>query len=146
MTRPHLRAIASLIALTLALCACEAASKETENMSSVEYLEIVTTEVESTCNALSKLQDLSFGEPVAELGNARIAALPGGGRVGVRAPMADHDKPIVRPYFLVEDIDAKVEAMKELGAEIAMPGTEIPGQGKFAIYMLGGTQHGIWQN
>ena len=111
----------------------------------VHYLEIVTPEVDATCDALEILRGVSFGEPVPELGHARTAPLEGGGRIGVRAPMRETEEPVVRPYLLVEDIKAAVDAAQAAGGEIAMPPTEIPGQGKFAIYILGGIQHGLWQ-
>lgn len=76
----------------------------------VHYLEIVTPDVDPTCDALSRLQGVSFGEPVAALGKARTAELAGGGRVGVRAPMHESEGPVVRPYCLVDDITAAVEA------------------------------------
>lgn len=59
--------------------------------------------------------------------------------------MRETEKPVVRPYLLVEDIEAAVEAAQAAGGEIAMLPTEIPGQGTFAIYILGGIQHGLWQ-
>ena len=83
---------------------------------------------------------------VAEFGNARTADLAGGGRIGVRAPMRETEKPVVRPYLLVDDIEAAVKAARDAGAEIAMPPMPIPGQGTFSIYILGGIEHGLWQN
>ena len=60
--------------------------------------------------------------------------------------MRDTETPIVRPYILVEDIAAAVKVADEAGAVIALPPMEIPGQGMFAIYILGGIEHGLWQN
>ena len=111
----------------------------------VHYLEIVTPDVDATCDALEKLRGVEFGEPIPELGHARTARLDGGGRLGVRAPMRDTDEPVVRPYLLVDDVEAAVQAARAAGGEIAMPPTEIPGRGTFAIYILGGIQHGLWQ-
>ena len=116
-----------------------------EDAVKVHYLEIVTPEVDATCDALENLQGVSFGEPIPELGHARTATLDGGGRIGVRAPMRETEGPVVRPYLLVEDIGGAVDAAQAAGGEIAMAPTEIPGQGKFAIYILGGIQHGLWQ-
>jgi len=116
-----------------------------EDAVKVHYLEIVTPEVDATCDALEKLQGVSFGEPIPELGHARTATLDSGGRIGVRAPMRETEEPVVRPYLLVEDIGAAVDAAQAAGGEIAMAPMEIPGQGKFAIYILGGIQHGLWQ-
>ena len=47
---------------------------------------------------------------------------------------------------LVDDLRAAVQAVEETGALVAMPPTEIPGQGTFAIYLLGGIEHGLWEN
>ncbi len=90
----------------------------------VHYLEIVTPDVDATCAALEKLHGASFG---------------------VRAPMHEAEEPAVRPYVLVDDIDAAAEAAKAAGGEIAHPPMEIPGHGKFAIFIRGGNHHGLWQ-
>lgn len=118
---------------------------EEERAVMIQYLEIVTPDVDATSDALEATRDVSFGEPIPELGNARTAPLENGGRIGVRAPMRETESPVVRPYLLVEDIEAAVDAVHASGAEIAMMPTEIPGQGTFAIYILGGIQHGLWQ-
>ena len=70
---------------------------------------------------------------------------PGGGLVGVRAPMRETEEPVVRPYWLVDDIEAAVAAAVKAGGEIAHPPMEIPGHGTFAIYIQGGIHHGLWQ-
>lgn len=111
----------------------------------IHYLEIVTSEVDAVCAAYTEANGLTFGEPVEALGNARTAKLPGGGMVGVRAPMSETETPVVRPYLLVKDIDAAVAAAESAGAEIALPPMEIPGYGTCAIYFMGGAQHGLWQ-
>jgi predicted enzyme related to lactoylglutathione lyase len=51
----------------------------------------------------------------------------------------------VRPYWLVEDIEAAVAAAEEAGAQIALPPMELPGHGRCAIYFAGGVEHGLWQ-
>ena len=112
----------------------------------IEYLEIVTPDVDAVCATYEKIHGVSFSEPEAGLGGARTAKLAGGGRVGVRAPMHEAEEPVVRPYVLVDDIDAAAQAAEEAGAEIAHPRMEIPGQGKFAIFIQGGIQHALWQN
>lgn len=111
----------------------------------IHYLEIVTEEVDAVCAAYAKVNGVQFGKPVAALGNARTAALPGGGLVGVRAPMHETEKPVVRPYWLVDDIEAAVSAAVTAGGEIAHPPIEISGYGTFAIYIQGNIHHGLWQ-
>jgi len=111
----------------------------------VYYLEIVTTDVDATCAVLANLHGVHFGEGESGLGGARTAALKGGGRIGVRAPMSQEEQPVVRPYILVDEIEAAVGAVEAAGARIALPPTEIPDHGTFAIYFQGGIQHGLWQ-
>lgn len=110
----------------------------------VQYLEIVTPDVDATCATYARLHGVSFSEPKAELGNARTAPL-GGGLIGVRAPMHETEEPVVRPYVLVDDVDEAAKAAEEAGGEIAHPPMEISGRGKFAIYIQGGIHHGLWQ-
>ena len=112
----------------------------------IYYLEIVSNDVDREMKMLTAAQGVTFGEPVAELGGARIADAPGGGMIAVRAPMHGGEKPVARPYFLTESLDARVEALRELGAEIAVASMPIPGQGTIAIYMVDGIEYGLWQN
>jgi predicted enzyme related to lactoylglutathione lyase len=111
----------------------------------IHYLEIVTKEVDAVCAAYTAANGVQFGNPDAGLGNARTARLPGGGLVGVRAPLRETEEPVVRPYWLVDDIDAAVAAAVEAGGEVAHPPMEIPSHGTFAIYIQGGVDHGLWQ-
>ena len=109
------------------------------------YLEIVTPDVDAVCAAYAAAHGVQFGQPDAGLGQARTAPLAGGGLVGVRAPLHETETPAVRPYWLVDDIEAAVAAAVKAGAEIAHPPMEIPGHGTFAIYIQGGVHHGLWQ-
>lgn len=111
----------------------------------VHYLEVVTASVDETCKALAAAHGIEFSQPIPELGNARTADLDGGGRVGVRAPMHGAEKAVVRPYVLVDDIQAAVKAAEAAGAQIMVPPMPIPGQGTCSIYILGGVEHGLWQ-
>lgn len=111
----------------------------------IQYLEIVTQDVDAVCAAYSKLHSVEFGGPDARLGNARTARLEGGGLVGVRAPLRETEAPVVRPYWLVQDLEAAVAEVVEAGGEIAVPPMELPGHGTCAIYLLGGNDHGLWQ-
>ena len=111
----------------------------------VHYLEIVTSDVDAVCSAYAAAGGLQFGEPEAGLGHARTASMPGGGMLGVRAPMHETEEPVVRPYWLVDNLEAALAAAVEVGAEVAHPALEIPGRGRFAIYVQGGVHHGLWQ-
>jgi predicted enzyme related to lactoylglutathione lyase len=111
----------------------------------IYYLEIVTREVDAVCAAYAAANRAEFGAPVAGLGNARTASLSGGGLVGIRAPLHESEEPVVRPYWLVDDIQAALAAAVKASAEVAHPPLEIPGHGTFAIYIQGGIHHGLWQ-
>jgi|SRR4051812_43151109 predicted enzyme related to lactoylglutathione lyase len=111
----------------------------------IYYLEIVTLDVDAVCAAYAAANGVQFGLRDAGLGNARTAGMPGGGLVGVRAPLRETEAPVVRPYWLVEDIEAAVAAVAKAGGKIAHPPMEIAGHGTFAIYIQGGVDHGLWQ-
>jgi predicted enzyme related to lactoylglutathione lyase len=111
----------------------------------VQYLEIVTREVDAVCAAYASALNVQFGEPEAGLGGARTASLADGGVVGVRAPLRESEDPVVRPYWLVPDIDAALAAAVKGGGKIAHPPMEISGHGTFAIYLQGGNDHGLWK-
>lgn len=161
MKVPALRAVLLCVVPALSVCSPRAGDTHAQpqrparavpesgfkkgNAVKIHYLEIVTPDVNPTCDVLEEAHAVSFSEPIAELGNARTALLDNGGRIGVRAPMRETEAPVVRPYVLVDDIEAVVDAARAAGAEIAMTPTEIPGHGKFAIYILGGIQHGLWE-
>ncbi len=118
---------------------------ESESDMQIQYLEIVTKDVDAVCATYAQLHGVTFGDGDAGLGGARTAALPDGGLLGVRAPMHEAEEPVVRPYLLVDDVEAAAKAAAEAGAEIAHPPMEIPGHGTFAIYVQGGIHHGLWQ-
>ncbi|MCB8985289.1 MAG: hydroxylase [Ardenticatenaceae bacterium] len=111
----------------------------------IQYLEIVTREVDAVCAAYASTNNVQFSEPDAGLGGARTAPLAGGGLVGVRAPLREDEDPVVRPYWLVADIEAALASVVEAGGEIALSSMELPGHGTIAIYLQGGNDHGLWQ-
>ena len=111
----------------------------------VHYLEIVTLDVDAVCKSYESFAQVHFGACDPGLGNARTASLADGSMIGVRLPMADWEAPIVRPYYLVSNIDHALERIVESGGEIAHPPLDIPGHGTFAIYILGDNNHGLWQ-
>ncbi len=111
----------------------------------VQYLEIVTSEVDALCAAYASALQVEFGEPEPALGGARTASLTDGGLVGIRAPLRDDEAPVVRPYWLVDDMAVAIAAAVEAGGDLALPAMEIPGHGTCAIYLQGGIDHGLWQ-
>lgn len=112
----------------------------------VQYLEVVTPDVDATCALQERLHGLSFGAPDPVLGGARTAPMANGGMMGVRAPMHDGERPVTRAYALVPDLEAAVASLAETGAEIAVPPMELPGHGRCAIYLQGGIEAGLWES
>ena len=112
----------------------------------VEYLEIVTPEVDALCQQYAEAHGVTFSDPNPGFGGARTAALSDGGRIGIRGPLRPDETPVVRPYTLVTDIKAAVAAAEAAGAQVAMNPMEIPGEGMFAIVINGGIECGFWQN
>lgn len=111
----------------------------------VHYLEIVTEDVDGICAMYEEMHGVSFGQKEAELGHARVAKLPNGNLVGVRAPLADHETPITRAYVAVDDIEVATKRAAERGAVVAYPPTKQGTWGTFAIVIHAGVQHGLWQ-
>ena len=111
----------------------------------VYYMEIITPDPKATADFYTASYGWQFESAVPEFGNAWLATLPSGTQCGIRAPMHDQEKPIVRNYLRVEDIDAAVAKAGEQGAQIALPPMEIPGRGRIAIYFVGGIEQGLWQ-
>ena len=111
----------------------------------VQFLEYVTPNVDTQVDIISKATGLTFTGPVPEFGNAMVAIMPDGGKISVRAPMHETETPVIRPYLLTKDIALAVKDATDAGAEIMHPPLEIPGQGTFAIYRLGGLEQGLWE-
>jgi len=111
----------------------------------VHYLEIVTRDVDGQISLMEQAHGLSFGAEVSDLGQARVAEAPDGSLVGVRAPLAEHEEPIVRTYLKVDDIHRAIEEVEAAGAVIAYPPTQQGETGTWAIYLLAGVQIGLWQ-
>ena len=109
------------------------------------YVEIVSKTVDKQCKALEQVHGLSFGPEVQDLGRAQVAKTPNGVLIGVRAPLAEHEQPIVRIYFAVDDITKAVKAAEAAGAVIAYPPTKQGETGTWAIYILDGIQYELWQ-
>ncbi|RMG95916.1 MAG: hypothetical protein D6705_12555 [Deltaproteobacteria bacterium] len=111
----------------------------------VHYIEFVSPDVDMQCRVLAGALGLTFGAPVADLGNARIASADDGTLVGVRAPLAEHEAPIVRTYFAVDDIESAIAKAQRAGATIAYGPTRQGETGTWAIVLAGEVQVGLWQ-
>ena len=136
-----------IVAIAL-LSASETAEKPNQkgrtNMR-IHYMEIVCHDVAAQCAALERVHGLSFGPAVADLGQARVAEAPDGTLIGVRAPLAQHEQPMIRTYLEVEDIVRAVAEAEAAGAMIAYPPTQQGDTGTWAIYILGDVQIGLWE-
>lgn len=119
---------------------------EAEKAINVYYLEYVTTEADATVEMLAAAHGVEFTPPIAELGGSRVAQLAGGASVGVRAPMHGGEKPVTRAYLLVDDLQAAIKTATDAGGQVMVPPMAIEGFGKFALYQLGGVEHGLWEN
>lgn len=135
-------------AAVILLTGCQMMEQPEQNGQSnvrIHYLEIVCHDVAAQSAALERVHGLSFGPVVADLGQARVAETPDGTLIGVRAPLAEHEQPIIRTYLEVEDIARAVEDAEAAGAVIAYPPTQQGDTGTWAIYILGDVQFGLWQ-
>ena len=135
-------------AAVFVLTGCQTIEKPKQNGQSqmlIHAVEIVCRDVATQCAALESVHGLSFGSEVADMGGARVAEAPDGSLIAVRAPLADHEQPIVRTYLEVEDIAKAVEEAEAAGAVIAYPPTQQGDTGTWAIYILNDIQLGLWQ-
>ncbi len=142
-----------LVAALLTAAACDAGARapaveraqvQVQPMT-VHYLEIVTENPDTTCALYERVHGLSFGPRDDSLGGSRIARRPDGSMVGVRAPLAAHEGPIVRTYLAVEDIEAATKAAEDNGAQLAYGPSREGAHGQFAIVIHDGVEHGLWQ-
>lgn len=139
-------AIAAFLAtITFGQASFATSSKTPAKAAKIHYLEVVTPDMAATIKLYEGMLGVSFGPKVPEMGNARLAKKSDGTMIGIRKPVADHEKPIVRTYLAVEDIDKAAAKAKSLGATIGYPPTQQGTWGKFSIVILGDVQHGLWQ-
>ena len=111
----------------------------------IHYVEIVTEELTKLVEFYKQVHGLTFGSEEQDLGLAYVARKSEDSLIGIRAPLASHDKPITRTYYAVDDINDAIEKATEAGAIVAYPPTQQGDWGTFAIVILGDTQHGFWQ-
>ena len=109
------------------------------------YLEIVSDDIEATCALYANIFAVNFSEDDPNLGLARTATLENGSMQGDRAPMSESEGPVVRPYWLVDNIETSITAATDSGAEVALGTNEIDAYGTFAILIQDGIQTGLWQ-
>jgi predicted enzyme related to lactoylglutathione lyase len=112
---------------------------------SVHYLEIVSSDVDAAAKLYERMHGLSFGPPDPDLGQARVATRADGTLIGIRAPLAAHEQPLIRAYVEVEDIEAAAKNAESAGGLVVYPPTRQGQRGTFAIVMHAGLQHGLWQ-
>ena len=112
---------------------------------SIHYHEIVTPKAEAVRDLCQQIYGWHFEDGAPELGNAFVATLPDGSLYGIREPMHTQEKPTVRNYIRVSDINSYVEEIEERGAMIALGPTKIAGRGIIAIFQFGEIQQGLWQ-
>lgn len=117
----------------------------TTQAQSIYYHEIVTPNAEALRDLCQQAYGWHFEDVAPELGNAFVATLSDGSLYAIREPMHPQEKPTVRNYTRVGDINSSVAKVEKLGAMIALGPTEIAGRGIIAIYQFGETQHGLWQ-
>ncbi len=111
----------------------------------VRYLEIVSNDVDALVELYQRMHDLSFAPPGPDVGEARVATQADGTLIGIRRPLAAHERPIMRTYVAVEDIQRAVKKAEVAGATIAYPPTRQGTEGTFAIVIQGEVEHGLWQ-
>src|SRR5690242_8943421 len=109
------------------------------------YIEIVSAETDALITLYEKMHGLTFGAPEADLGQARVATRADGVLIGIRAPLAAHEEPIVRTYLAVTDIEGATKRAADAGAVVAYGPQKQGARGTFAILISGGVQHGLWQ-
>lgn len=140
--------VSLLIAVLVMLTGCNAMGEPAQDQRSssrIHYLEIVCRDVSAQCAALERIHGLTFGPAVADLGQARVTEASDGCLIGVRAPLAEHEQPIMRTYVEVEDIVRALQEAEAAGAVVAYPPTQQGDTGIWAIYFLGDVQFGLWQ-
>ncbi|MCL1080029.1 hydroxylase [Parashewanella spongiae] len=111
----------------------------------VNYLEIITPNVDQVCTSYSETLQVSFSEAIAELGGARTAALNSGDTLGIRTPMHDAEEPTTRPYYLVDDIKITVSEAENSGAQVLVPPMKTSHRSQCAIVSFDSIQNGFWQ-
>lgn len=111
----------------------------------LHYLEIVTKDVDASCELYSALHGVTFADADPILGGARTSKMQDGGMIGIRAPMHDAEKSVTRAYILVKNIEKAVTAVQASGAEIAVPPMKLGDHGTCAIFIREGIEAGLWQ-
>jgi len=123
----HLIWVILLAAVICGQAECQAAEQKADRGDQamrIHYVEIVCRDVAAQCAALERVHGVSFGPPLADLGQARVTGAPDGSLIGVRAPLAEHEEPIIRTYLEVEDIAKSVEEAESAGAMVETTGED----------------------
>lgn len=56
-----------------------------------------------------------------------------GGMMLKEGMVSDHVPPLWDPYITVDDVDASAKQVEDLGGEVVVPPTDIPGVGRFCV-------------
>jgi hypothetical protein len=108
-----------------------------ESVHSIQHTEITATDPAKLRKFLETQFGWKFETYKMPQGDYNLFRMPDGNGGGVMAPMPG--QPIAAtPYITVTDCDATLTSCQKAGAEIMMPVTEVPGQGKFFIFRYGG--------
>lgn len=113
----------------------------------IAHTEVVTANVAGTKAFYERTFGWKFQNLGPDMGNYEMATLPNGMTYGLRAPQPGNagDKPGVVNYTLVPDVKKAVADAKKHGAQVMLEPQEVPGKGWFAICLVQGTPHGVWQ-
>lgn len=112
----------------------------------IQHIEIVATEPAKLRKFLEKQFGWQFETMKMPTGDYHVFRTPNGNGGGVMAPQPG--QPIAAtPYINVENCEATLKSCQKAGAEIMMPVTEVPGQGKFFWFRYaGGPPLACWQS
>ncbi|WP_147820481.1 VOC family protein [Salidesulfovibrio onnuriiensis] len=99
--------------------------------------ELITTDLESAKQFYGALLGWSFTETKTIYGNTYLVAHKGAAVVGgmmLRDGNVPEDvAPCWDPYVTVDDVELSAGKVEDLGGEVVLPPTDIPGIGRFCV-------------
>lgn len=108
------------------------------------HLELSSNDVDGTKKLLGDV----FGWTFADLMPGYTGWwAPGALMGGIMPTHDDMPNPQAVPYLVVDDLDARFEAVKAAGGEITVPIQEVPNAGRFFWFIApGGLQLAVWES